>query len=247
MTRFDWILWEYKKRSIFLEFEMSTYTKRNGFTLIELLVVISIISLLIAILLPALGNARKAARNVQCQTQIRFLMTASLMYTQDFNGYLSSHSSWWNYLYDYGLKTVKRSGYSIKMPPCPEYVPDDSSSWGKEYAGFASNGNGRIRPKSGFVQSKIDNLTAPLSKLVLFWDDRHLNNSFNGGYPTNTWHNGGSWYWFSFRHNNALNVSILDGHVATFSGNTPFTPGGSLSILTSRDFYPNYHWESGGN
>ncbi|MFG0247279.1 MAG: type II secretion system protein [Phycisphaeraceae bacterium JB051] len=57
--------------------------RRHGFTLIELLVVISIISLLISILLPALASARKAAQNTQCMSQFRQIGIAVHAYLND--------------------------------------------------------------------------------------------------------------------------------------------------------------------
>jgi prepilin-type N-terminal cleavage/methylation domain-containing protein len=61
---------------------------RHGFTLIELLVVISIISLLIAVLLPALAGARNSAQKTQSLSQVRQISLALHMYARDHRDYL---------------------------------------------------------------------------------------------------------------------------------------------------------------
>lgn len=75
----------------------SNKEKRKGFTLIELLVVISIIALLIAILLPALNQARKAARNSVCLANEKSLITGLASYAADNDDHVPpSPGNFWN-------------------------------------------------------------------------------------------------------------------------------------------------------
>lgn len=58
-------------------------TVRRAFTLIEVLVVIALIAILIGILLPALGKARAATRAAKDGTQVKSLVQALIVFSQN--------------------------------------------------------------------------------------------------------------------------------------------------------------------
>ncbi len=69
---------------------------KKAFTLIELLVVISIIALLVAILMPALGKAREQAKTQVCLNNNRTLRQALELYFANYDGKLLPYQDSYN-------------------------------------------------------------------------------------------------------------------------------------------------------
>ncbi len=111
--------------------------RRFSFTLVELLVVVAIISILLALLMPALKNARETAKMIVCASNLRQLSIASNLYVAENNGYYpmadlgsgmgGSDGRWWcGRLLPYVVSTNA-------VFRCPAYKPRPVLPWPPSY------------------------------------------------------------------------------------------------------------------
>lgn len=167
----------------------------GAFTLIELLVVISIIALLVAILLPALSQARRSAKAAVDLSQMRQLEQAHQAYVVDHNGHLINaglpHGTaiaptdvipWIEQLEGYGGDVVVRSPLddsphwedtgAIPVPFIPGTPVFRRTSYGINSLVCDVDNDGMnpwppAHPRGGLAWNRIDRMTS-LSDLVHF-------------------------------------------------------------------------------
>lgn len=221
-----------------------TSRRTIGFTLIELLVVLSIISLLIAILLPALNSARAVGRSSLCLSNLRQQNITMFAYAHDWKGWaVTGYPTAADYTAsgdtEYGFWTYKLRTYAgitwtgndpTGGPPlffCPEAAPRpvatqdprrDSLAYGYNYRIWRSNTARRI---DQLHKPTLTMVTADLWRNTTMLTIQHYVNHWNTPYPyhnTNTQiggSGGNTFGTYAFRHKDRINMAFFDGHAGT--------------------------------
>lgn len=219
--------------------------QRPAFTLIELLIVISIIAMLAALLMPAVGMVKRAANGAVCANSQRQIGLANGGYQADWNAQILSSATdtywmWsdngWCYLalpylgFDlpdsqvYLVKPNTRSGVS-RLFTCPENKAGRfGGNWSSFNMNYYASSQALWYGQAGPARV-IGTVTQPSAKVYLAdWQD------FAGG--TSQFLN--EWTFFTFdkalaaRHNRSANLLFLDGHVKGYSPPT-------LPVLSTTD------------
>lgn len=100
-------------------------SNKQAFTIIELLVVISIISILMAVLLPALSSSKAQTRQIVCGSNIKQLVLANASYANDNDDHfvpaalnrISENLHRW-----YGLRSSDKEYFNTKRGPLSGYL-----------------------------------------------------------------------------------------------------------------------------
>ncbi|HED52754.1 MAG TPA: type II secretion system protein [Phycisphaerales bacterium] len=106
---------------------MSVDRFRRGMSLVEMLVVITIVAVLIALLIPALGVVRVRADAAKIRTDLRTLVQAGTMFTNDHDGQLPAPAD-----------PEYVGGQDFADPPLPYFHFEEvwRQEWGVEYLGL---------------------------------------------------------------------------------------------------------------
>jgi prepilin-type processing-associated H-X9-DG protein len=182
---------------------------------------------LISILLPALGAARKAAQAIRCQSNLKQNQLALFSYAEDHEGYMPpplinggfSKDSWTPRLVDHGYISTDRAAF------CPSYLPeryDESKycSYGMRvpHSTVSRQASGSTNYSRELKIAAVDGNYGQPSEYIHLGDTFYKNGTILGlyfcfyGYEVVEISLPSSGPYIHARHQNAANVSFLDGH-----------------------------------
>ena len=225
-------------------------SKVRGFTLIELLVVIAIIAILAAILFPVFARAREKARQASCQSNVKQLALAGLMYATDYDqrmvpvarassAYPGYNGYWWMVLLQPYIKNEHimdcpsadgqywcgAPSWTCDQPPRARYVGGYGINWGNYYSGTTHAGSfpGPCDVKDSVIEDPAGTLLIVDVRCIVAapgTNGQEGHPTFDPEAPRTDWPQP--------RHNGGFNVGFCDGHVkwikTTKQSTDKFTP-----------------------
>jgi prepilin-type N-terminal cleavage/methylation domain-containing protein/prepilin-type processing-associated H-X9-DG protein len=201
--------------------------RKRAFTLIEVLVVITIVAVLAALLMPALGAAKERARMVYCMNNLKQLTLANLIYAEDSrrmmctaNDYLTTTPPGW--LLGPNVPTVVTNSILIQRKlindkalfkcPSDRGIRLDAQAVKPALFSYARNGEvlGLYPDAASQVSLNVDTVPYPAKTTMLM--ELHDAHPFNDG-TTMRWPGD----WITNRHLGMGGMSFFDGHVVMLS------------------------------
>jgi len=199
---------------------------KKGFTLIELLVVIAIIAILAAILFPVFAKAREKARQASCVSNVKQIMNAAMMYTQDYDEVMTWSPNRWQlgtYADPWITWVVQLQPYTKNWDvfACPSTKKSSMINyWGVDYTvwptyavnNYVWDSNYTAPVPMAAVQSPADKIyIADSNHPVLGNAQGYMTSSACGNWVCGL--NVNSTHIWQTPHNGGLVVGYIDGHV----------------------------------
>jgi prepilin-type processing-associated H-X9-DG protein/prepilin-type N-terminal cleavage/methylation domain-containing protein len=213
----------------------------GAFTLVELLVVMGIIAVLIALLLPVLGNARESGRSVQCLSNLREMVVACQAYATTNRGFCPpaiqgftrgnlSYADSWDYTIVTDLSTFAvtvepgllwMGRGDLRIHQCPSFFGNAMAS-NNEYTGYNYNtsyvGRGAYAALSKFdPPAKLAEIRRA-AETILFGDgeygsgaNKYMRSPLPSGRPSDVGVPRNTGTQ-GFRHRKRTNAAFADGH-----------------------------------